>query len=130
MNISSIIDSHGRRVDRQLTNKAGSILGSRAPAPGATLVFRPPSLEEGAGSRLLGLRASAACRPFTNDATGVRLRIRRACGVRHTDCSTISQRRAPQMTLCHLTQIYGPHQMGNEDQGWVAHFLIRALRGS
>lgn len=26
--------------------------------------------------------------------------------------------------------IYGPHQLGNEDQGWVAHFLISALRGS
>jgi len=25
--------------------------------------------------------------------------------------------------------IYGPHQYGNEDQGWVAHFVIRALRG-
>lgn len=24
---------------------------------------------------------------------------------------------------------YGPHQFGNEDQGWVAHFLIRALDG-
>src|SRR5690606_5419694 len=23
--------------------------------------------------------------------------------------------------------IYGPHQFGTEDQGWVAHFLIRAL---
>jgi CDP-paratose 2-epimerase len=28
-----------------------------------------------------------------------------------------------------MSCIYGPHQMGNEDQGWVAHFLIRALRG-
>jgi CDP-paratose 2-epimerase len=27
-----------------------------------------------------------------------------------------------------MSCIYGPHQMGNEDQGWVAHFLIRALR--
>ncbi|MCX7887489.1 MAG: GDP-mannose 4,6-dehydratase, partial [Verrucomicrobiae bacterium] len=26
-------------------------------------------------------------------------------------------------------QIYGPRQMGTEDQGWVAHFLIRALEG-
>ena len=26
-----------------------------------------------------------------------------------------------------MSCIYGPHQMGNEDQGWVAHFLIRAL---
>jgi CDP-paratose 2-epimerase len=26
-----------------------------------------------------------------------------------------------------MSCIYGPHQCGNEDQGWVAHFLIRAL---
>jgi CDP-paratose 2-epimerase len=28
-----------------------------------------------------------------------------------------------------MSCIYGPRQMGNEDQGWVAHFLIRALTG-
>jgi len=28
-----------------------------------------------------------------------------------------------------MSCIYGPHQCGNEDQGWVAHFLIRALCG-
>ena len=28
-----------------------------------------------------------------------------------------------------MSCIYGPHQMGTEDQGWVAHFLIRALTG-
>lgn len=28
-----------------------------------------------------------------------------------------------------MSCIYGPHQHGNEDQGWVAHFLIRALEG-
>lgn len=26
-----------------------------------------------------------------------------------------------------MSCIYGPHQHGNEDQGWIAHFLIRAL---
>lgn len=26
-----------------------------------------------------------------------------------------------------MSCIYGPHQYGTEDQGWVAHFLIRAL---
>jgi CDP-paratose 2-epimerase len=26
-----------------------------------------------------------------------------------------------------MSCIYGPHQMGTEDQGWVAHFLISAL---
>jgi CDP-paratose 2-epimerase len=29
-----------------------------------------------------------------------------------------------------MSCIYGPHQFGTEDQGWVAHFLIRALEGS
>ncbi|MFL5926969.1 MAG: NAD-dependent epimerase/dehydratase family protein, partial [Gaiellaceae bacterium] len=28
-----------------------------------------------------------------------------------------------------MSCIYGPHQHGNEDQGWVAHFLLSALRG-
>ena len=28
-----------------------------------------------------------------------------------------------------MSCIYGPHQHGNEDQGWVAHFLIRTLLG-
>jgi CDP-paratose 2-epimerase len=29
-----------------------------------------------------------------------------------------------------MSCIYGPHQFGNEDQGWVAHFLIRARAGT
>lgn len=28
-----------------------------------------------------------------------------------------------------MSCIYGPRQLGTEDQGWVAHFLIRAQRG-
>jgi CDP-paratose 2-epimerase len=28
-----------------------------------------------------------------------------------------------------MSCIYGPHQFGTEDQGWVAHFVIRALQG-
>ncbi|HMC49405.1 MAG TPA: SDR family NAD(P)-dependent oxidoreductase, partial [Solirubrobacterales bacterium] len=28
-----------------------------------------------------------------------------------------------------MSCVYGPHQCGNEDQGWVAHFAIRALDG-
>jgi CDP-paratose 2-epimerase len=27
-----------------------------------------------------------------------------------------------------MSCIYGPHQRGTEDQGWVAHFMLRALR--
>ena len=28
-----------------------------------------------------------------------------------------------------MSCIYGPHQFGTEDQGWVAHFALRALQG-
>jgi CDP-paratose 2-epimerase len=28
-----------------------------------------------------------------------------------------------------MSCIYGPHQFGTEDQGWVAHFLIQAMEG-
>lgn len=28
-----------------------------------------------------------------------------------------------------MSCVYGPRQMGTEDQGWVAHFLLRALAG-
>jgi CDP-paratose 2-epimerase len=28
-----------------------------------------------------------------------------------------------------MSCIYGPWQKGTEDQGWVAHFILRALRG-
>jgi CDP-paratose 2-epimerase len=28
-----------------------------------------------------------------------------------------------------MSCIYGPHQFGTEDQGWLAHFLIRAIDG-
>jgi CDP-paratose 2-epimerase len=34
-----------------------------------------------------------------------------------------------QTVVFRMSCIYGPHQFGTEDQGWVAHFLIRALRG-
>jgi CDP-paratose 2-epimerase len=29
-----------------------------------------------------------------------------------------------------MSCIYGPRQFGTEDQGWIAHFLIQALRGN
>ena len=32
-------------------------------------------------------------------------------------------------TIFRMSCIYGPHQFGTEDQGWVAHFLIQALQG-
>jgi CDP-paratose 2-epimerase len=32
-------------------------------------------------------------------------------------------------TVLRMSCIYGPRQFGTEDQGWVAHFLVRALAG-
>jgi CDP-paratose 2-epimerase len=32
-------------------------------------------------------------------------------------------------TVFRMSCIYGPHQCGNEDQGWVAHFVAHALTG-
>jgi CDP-paratose 2-epimerase len=32
-------------------------------------------------------------------------------------------------TVFRMSCLYGPHQFGHEDQGWVAHFLISALSG-
>jgi CDP-paratose 2-epimerase len=34
-----------------------------------------------------------------------------------------------QTIVFRMSCIYGAHQFGTEDQGWVAHFLIRALEG-
>ena len=31
-------------------------------------------------------------------------------------------------TVFRMSCIYGPHQFGTEDQGWLAHFLIRAIK--
>jgi CDP-paratose 2-epimerase len=34
-----------------------------------------------------------------------------------------------QAVVFRMSCIYGPQQYGNEDQGWVAHFLIQAIEG-
>jgi CDP-paratose 2-epimerase len=33
------------------------------------------------------------------------------------------------VVVMRMSCVYGPRQIGCEDQGWIAHFLIRALRG-
>jgi len=35
-----------------------------------------------------------------------------------------------QTAVFRMSCIYGPHQFGNEDQGWVAHFIVRELQGA
>jgi CDP-paratose 2-epimerase len=43
-------------------------------------------------------------------------------------CSTIARSFGVRTAVLRMSCIYGPRQIGTEDQGWVAHFLIRALR--
>ena len=34
-----------------------------------------------------------------------------------------------QTAVLRMSCIYGPRQFGTEDQGWIAHFMLRAIRG-
>ena len=43
-------------------------------------------------------------------------------------CSTTRVFRL-QTVVFRMSCLYGPRQFGTEDQGWVAHFLIRAIQG-
>jgi CDP-paratose 2-epimerase len=53
------------------------------------------------------------------------------CSKGAADQYVLDYARSFNMSTCVLRMscIYGQRQMGNEDQGWVAHFLIRALKG-
>jgi len=53
------------------------------------------------------------------------------CSKGAADQYVLDYARSFDMPTCVLRMscIYGPRQMGTEDQGWVAHFLIRALQG-
>ena len=53
------------------------------------------------------------------------------CSKGAADQYVLDYARTFDLPLCafRMSCIYGPHQRGNEDQGWVAHFLLRALRG-
>ena len=44
-------------------------------------------------------------------------------------CWTMRSSFGLKAAVLRMSCIYGPHQFGTEDQGWVAHFLMRALRG-
>ena len=48
---------------------------------------------------------------------------------RTSTCSITPAASACRPCVLRMSCIYGQRQMGTEDQGWVAHFLIRALEG-
>jgi CDP-paratose 2-epimerase len=53
------------------------------------------------------------------------------CSKGTADQYVIDYARSYGLTTCvfRMSCIYGPRQFGTEDQGWVAHFILRALRG-
>jgi CDP-paratose 2-epimerase len=53
------------------------------------------------------------------------------CSKGTADQYVVDYARSYGLTTCvfRMSCIYGPRQFGTEDQGWVAHFLLRALRG-
>lgn len=81
--------------------------------------------------------AGDAYRPVDEDLAGRGVDERRAldfhtpygCSKGAADQYVLDYARSFGVPACSLRMscIYGPHQMGTEDQGWVAHFLIRAL---
>ena len=53
------------------------------------------------------------------------------CSKGTADQYVLDYARSYGLTTCvfRMSCIYGPRQFGNEDQGWVAHFILRAQRG-
>ena len=53
------------------------------------------------------------------------------CSKGAADQYVLDWARSYDMPTCvmRMSCVYGPRQMGTEDQGWVAHFLIKALEG-
>jgi CDP-paratose 2-epimerase len=53
------------------------------------------------------------------------------CSKGTADQYVVDYARSYGLTTCvfRMSCIYGPRQFGTEDQGWVAHFILRALRG-
>ena len=82
----------------------------------------------GAGDALRPRRASRSACPRRGRSTSTRRtaarRARPTC-TRSTTRGSTASRPSSSASRC----IYGPWQYGNEDQGWIAHFLIRALNG-
>jgi len=72
----------------------------------------------------------ALCRGF-NEATPLSLYSPYGCSKGSADQYVIDYARiyGLKTVVFRMSCLYGPHQFGNEDQGWVAHFVISALRG-
>jgi hypothetical protein len=120
---------------RGTLNLLEAIRGLDEPPP---LVFTSTNKVYGA---LAGRRAAAAARATSRSTARSAARHRRGPPLDFHSPYGCSKGAADQYVLDYartfglpavvfrMSCIYGPHQFGTEDQGWVAHFLIRALEG-
>ena len=82
------------------------------------------------GQRYLPVDAEAAARGI-GEARPLDFHSPYGCSKGTADQYVIDYARSYGMTtlVFRMSCIYGPRQFGTEDQGWVAHFILRALRG-
>ncbi|HET8748155.1 MAG TPA: SDR family NAD(P)-dependent oxidoreductase [Ramlibacter sp.] len=82
------------------------------------------------GQRYLPVEARVAARGIGEDRP-LDFHSPYGCSKGTADQYVIDYARSYGMTtlVFRMSCIYGPRQFGTEDQGWVAHFILRALRG-
>jgi CDP-paratose 2-epimerase len=82
------------------------------------------------GQRYLPVAGEAAARGI-GEARSLDFHSPYGCSKGTADQYVIDYARSYGMTtlVFRMSCIYGPRQFGTEDQGWVAHFILRALRG-
>ncbi|MDB5954407.1 SDR family NAD(P)-dependent oxidoreductase [Ramlibacter sp.] len=82
------------------------------------------------GQRYLPVAGEVAARGI-DEARSLDFHSPYGCSKGTADQYVIDYARSYGMTtlVFRMSCIYGPRQFGTEDQGWVAHFILRALRG-
>ena len=138
--VTTSLDRPARRFrdqPRRHVQPAGGAARARRPRAADLRLAPTRSTATSPTSRWTLRRRRLRCRA---DPDPARARHRRGRG-RSTSTRPTAAPRAPPTSTCSTTPaasacptavlrmscIYGPRQMGTEDQGWVAHFLIRAL---
>jgi len=112
----------------------------RAHCPGAPVIFASTNkvygdlsdveMQRSAGG--YGPGASAMARCGVSELRPLDFHTPYGCSKGAADQYVLDYARSYSMraAVLRMSCIYGQRQMGTEDQGWVAHFLIRALEGS
>jgi CDP-paratose 2-epimerase len=135
--VTSSIDDPRHDFDTNLLGSVNVLEALRARAEAVPLVFTSTNKVYGALDGVdLVERASryepapgADGRHGVDEATPLDFRSPYGCSKGAADQYVLDYARTYGMptVVFRMSCIYGPHQFGTEDQGWLAHFLIRAL---